>query len=577
MRASTAVFTIISLNYGAFARTLMESVRAVHPDWNRYVLIVDRSDAPSNIGGELFSAVMVEELPLPRKREFLFRYGVMELNTAVKPWMFAHLRDLGHGHVVYLDPDILVVDRLVDIERSLDAGASGVLLPHLTAPIDDGRQPSELDIMRAGAYNLGFLALGDTVAAVRFIDWWKEKLEFLAVSDVERGLFTDQKWMDLVPGMFDGFAILRDAGYDVAYWNLSHRPIRRHGNGWTAADRPLRFFHFSGFDPENPKPFSKHQNRFNLDTIGGARELALEYAGRVMGHDHARFRTHQYAFGSFDEGTPIPDVIRVLYREDAGLRKTAGDDPFANALVFLFEEARGLPAILSAVWLHHRYLQRVFPDPLGSSREGFYAWFVESGAVELGIPRAFVEPVRRALIAYLASEGDACDRGRIDLEALAGGDAQARHRPQSVDLPAASVPRSIRTGSADSAGNQSVPQDALGRDVPAATIHTGRTHRIAADRGSRSSSDASHTQTLGRRGRQSAVLGGVRRTRPAGMVDGRASAVHHRTLLRNNPETARDASFRDAPAHAWQARPQSARHRRRGAAWDRCPQRLWCI
>jgi glycosyltransferase involved in cell wall biosynthesis len=403
--AKASVFTIISLNYGAFARTLMESLRTTHPEWDRYVLIVDRSDMPTDIGGELFSTVMVEDLPLPRKKEFLFRYGVMELNTAVKPWMFEHLKTLGYRQIVYLDPDILVMDRLADVERLLGEGAAGVLLPHLTAPIDDGRHPGELDIMRSGTYNLGFLALGDTPVVGPFIDWWKSKLEFDAASDIERGLFTDQKWMDLAPALFEGFAILRDPGYDVAYWNLSHRPVARAGGGWTAANRPLRFFHFSGFNPENPKPFSKHQNRFDLDTIGPARELALEYATRVLGHDHARFRSNRYGYASFDEGTLIPEVIRALYRENAGLRKRAGDDPFANASVFILGEIDGLPAILSGVWHKQRHLQKFFPDPLGSSRRSFYAWFVESGALELGIPTPFVEPVRRALVAFLASEG----------------------------------------------------------------------------------------------------------------------------------------------------------------------------
>jgi glycosyltransferase involved in cell wall biosynthesis len=383
----------------------MESLRTTHPDWDRYVLVVDRTDTPTDIGGDLFSTVMVEDLPLPRKKEFLFRYGVMELNTAVKPWMFAHLKDLGYRHVVYLDPDILVMDRLADVERLLDEGATGVLLPHLTAPIDDGRHPGELDIMRSGTYNLGFLALGDTPAVGPFIDWWKSKLEFGAASDVERGLFTDQKWMDLAPALFEGFRILRDPGYDVAYWNLSHRPVARSGNGWTAANRPLRFFHFSGFNPENPKPFSKHQNRFDLDTIGPARELALDYAARVLGHDHARFRANRYGYASFDDGTPIPELIRALYRDNAGLRKRAGDDPFANASVFILGEIDGLPAILSGIWFNQRHLQKAFPDPLGSSRRAFYVWFVEAGALELGIPTPFVEPVRRALVAFLASEG----------------------------------------------------------------------------------------------------------------------------------------------------------------------------
>ncbi|WP_394781769.1 glycosyltransferase [Undibacterium sp.] len=393
----TAVFTIVSLNYGAFARTLMESLIATHPDWDRHVLLVDRCEDTASVGGDLFSAMTVEQLPLPKMNEFLFRYGIMELNTAAKPYMFAHLRRQGYERVVYIDPDILVVDRLADVERLLDEGAAAVVTPHLTAPLDDGLEPSELDIMRAGSYNLGFLALGSLPASDAFIKWWEDKLEYGAVSDPARGLFTDQKWVDLAPGMFGGFAVLRDPGYNVAYWNLPHRPVTRQGDAWLAGGRPLRFFHFSGFDPQNPQPFSKHQNRLRLDTIGDARELALEYARRVLSHGFAEFRKRTYAFGTFAEGTPIPTALRLLYREDADVRFQAGANPFEGAGYFVHGEAGSLPPILRGLWLEHHHLQQIFPDPLNSSRIAFYRWFAESGGIEAGIPESFILPVRRKL------------------------------------------------------------------------------------------------------------------------------------------------------------------------------------
>jgi glycosyltransferase involved in cell wall biosynthesis len=251
--------------------------------------------------------------------------------------------------------------------------------------------------MRAGAYNLGFLALGSLSASDAFIKWWERKLEHGAASDTERGLFTDQKWVDLAPGMFGGFAILRDPGYNVAYWNFAQRPVRRKDNVWFAGPQPLRFFHFSGFDPLNPEPFSKHQNRLTLSTIGEARELALEYAERVLRHGFAEFRKRPYAFGSFADGTPIPSAIRALYREDADVRFQAGKDPFECAGYFVRGETGGLPIILRALWLKHRHLQRVFPDPLGANRLPFYNWFAEGGGAEVGIPEAFILPIRRAL------------------------------------------------------------------------------------------------------------------------------------------------------------------------------------
>jgi hypothetical protein len=74
-------------------------------------------------------------------------------------------------------------------------------MPHLFAPIDDGAVPTELDILRAGAYNLGFIALRANAESRRLIKWWQEKLIDHCYVDLNRGLFTDQRWLDLIPGM----------------------------------------------------------------------------------------------------------------------------------------------------------------------------------------------------------------------------------------------------------------------------------------------------------------------------------------------------------------------------------------
>ena len=76
-------------------------------------------------------------------------------------------------------------------------------------------------------------------------------------------MFVDQRWMDLLPGFIDRVAVLRDRGYDVAYWNLHARPAgaRPPTAGVPPDGAPLRFLHFSGFDPLDPTHLSKHQNR----------------------------------------------------------------------------------------------------------------------------------------------------------------------------------------------------------------------------------------------------------------------------------------------------------------------------
>ena len=118
--------------------------------------------------------------------------------------MIADLFDRGYERVIYFDPDIKVYGSVAPILARLD-GAQIVLTPHLTDCLgDDGKHPSELAILQSGTYNLGFIALRRTEATRRFVSWWQSKLLRDCVVDIPRGLFTDQKWIDLVPGMFVG-------------------------------------------------------------------------------------------------------------------------------------------------------------------------------------------------------------------------------------------------------------------------------------------------------------------------------------------------------------------------------------
>jgi glycosyltransferase involved in cell wall biosynthesis len=376
--------TIVSNNYLAYARVLTRSFLAQHPDGRVYVLIVDRPDPALRYEEEPFTSMFVESLGIPGFPHYSFRYSILELNTAVKPWFLLHLhRESGCDRICYFDPDILVTGDLSEIYERLDT-ADALLTPHVTAPIEDGRTPSERDFLLSGIYNLGFLGIAFNERTLPFLDWWHRRLYRECLHEVERGLFVDQRWMDFAPSFLARTAIHRDPGCNVAYWNLMHRSLVRRDGAWWVDGSALRFFHFSGYQLDRPEIISKYQNRFSLSGRSDLQALFREYGERLIAQGHGELSRLPYRFGSFDDGTPVPQLARmVLRRIDPDGRRwpdpfaTSGRDSFLQWLSApdLPGAELFLPRFSRFVWDHRPDLQEAFPRPDGEDRARFAEWF----------------------------------------------------------------------------------------------------------------------------------------------------------------------------------------------------------
>jgi hypothetical protein len=318
-----AVVTIVARNYLALAASLLASIADFEQDIDRFVFITDASGEREDFAAG--SVLIPADIFTRGTYATLARgYDILELATAVKPAVLRHLLGRQYDRVLYFDPDIQVFAALDPLIDPLD-GNDIVLTPHATEPIPlDKKFPTELDLLRRGTYNLGFIGVANTPAANAMLDWWFERLEHYCVDDVPFGLFVDQKWIDLVPALFGRTAIVRHRGCNVAYWNLHTRKLDPSDQTRLITGEPVIFFHFSGFDARRPDRLAADQTRVDVAAEPALQRVLAAYARRVIERGHLEQLTLPYGHARFSLRRTIRILRRRLYQLARGLRHPLG-------------------------------------------------------------------------------------------------------------------------------------------------------------------------------------------------------------------------------------------------------------
>ena len=321
-RNNLAITTVVTRNYFHFAASWAHNVRQVMPEAAIYIGVVDRFPEGIDPHRDLPRGVQLmfaDEMGIPEQQKFLFQYSPLEAACALKPVILQHALAQGHPRVIYLDSDMRVYTPLEEIFDSNEP-VSTALTPHLPAPLpDDGKEPDELCMIRAGVYNGGLVGVANTPQAAACVAWWRKKCEFDGILDIASGLGADQKWLDLVPAMFDEVRIYRRTGYHTAYWNLPGHEVSRNTSGQVLVDgKPLSVFHFSGVDLKNPRVLSVYQNRLRVSEMPVVGELLDDYIQTVQQADEQGYSRLEYAFHRLRSGKVIQRHWREAVRRRAG-------------------------------------------------------------------------------------------------------------------------------------------------------------------------------------------------------------------------------------------------------------------
>ena len=312
---ATHIYTSVAVNYLPKARVLAESIKKFHPDWIIHVVLCDRKPEWLFLDREPFdSLVSPEELDIAELRPWMFKHDLVELSTAVKGFALKKILDLpGCAEAFYFDPDIVILSSLSPLVSEF-RNASILLTPHLSEPEDAEKAivDNELSTLQHGIYNLGFAGVKNSEEGRRFASWWRERLRQFCYDDIPRGLFTDQRWADLVPAYFTDYKILRESVYNVATWNLTHRAVTGSlRDGLLVNGQPLAFYHFSGFDSGSQQEMLKKYG----SGMPALFELREWYAAECERHGQQQLSQAPWAYGFFDNGQRILPLHRKRYRE----------------------------------------------------------------------------------------------------------------------------------------------------------------------------------------------------------------------------------------------------------------------
>jgi hypothetical protein len=382
---TTAVVTVVARNTLAHARILAGGAARFAPDATFYAVLADEPDAGA---AEPFPVIPWTALAVPHEERWRFRYAQPDLCYAATPWAIAHLLDRGHDRVLFLKQETMIIGALAPLLAALGA-ASILLTPHLLAPLPGpGGRARELEVLLAGAYNVGVLGVAAGATARRFLTWWSERLARRCRREVGGGMHYEQRWIDFVPAFFPDVHIARDPGWNLGHWSLPERRVERDGERFMVDGAVLRIVRFSGHEPERPEWVTSHNRRLTTAALGPAGELFARYRDALKRADDGLLRGRQPAWTRFDDGSEIPAIVRAAYRDLADQEVDRFGDPFTTSgpsfRSFLDASDDGVPRLWR--YVHHQRLdlQRAFPDISGADKGPFLAWTTTFGRREYG-------------------------------------------------------------------------------------------------------------------------------------------------------------------------------------------------
>jgi hypothetical protein len=317
------------MNHLAMAKVLVKSIKKNMPGSQVIVCLVEKVLPNTDLELDLFDEiVLAKDLGFFNFERTIFKYSQYETAGACKGQLFKYIfkKYANEDQVIYLDADTQVFGPFSEVENSL-LSHSIIVTPHLIQPVQDFTYFfGEMALLNSGIFNTGFIGLKRSEEAMEFLDWWCDRLDYYCYTDPVRGLYNEQKWLDLAPVFFEKVFNLRHPGYNVAYWNIFERNISKTTGNYLVNNTPLRFFHYSGL------PYIQDTlYLINNETSVHGFCLIDEYITLLEEEGHNELSKIKWSYNYFDNETPISSKIRDIYKHNS-LAQSELINPFSESL-----------------------------------------------------------------------------------------------------------------------------------------------------------------------------------------------------------------------------------------------------
>lgn len=269
--------------------------------------------------------IFAEDIGFENFPRFIFQYNQSQGSNACKAQLLIYLIKKYNNHNVFIfaDSDTKVFSPFNGLNEYLKTSEI-ILSPHFIRFTKNDPLYHLGIVHKSGIFNTGFFVIKRGNESNRFLNWWADILLKYCYKETQKGLWNEQKWLDLIPALFD-FDVLKDPGYNVGPWNFQERVLSINDKGeYLVNQKPLCLFHFSGIYCSY---FSDRMNLMDNDIKKIIGELRNEYLRELDQVAHDLLKTGAWSYDHYINGYPIDKKSRLIFRNNPKLFRHL-DNPF---------------------------------------------------------------------------------------------------------------------------------------------------------------------------------------------------------------------------------------------------------